>query len=69
MITNLSKIFNNVFKTIRGLPIITIVQITFFQTNKYFVDRIAAIDNCISHGVLWLSQVLAKLIVDASKSR
>jgi len=69
MIINLSKTFNNVFKTLHGLPIMTIVQITFFRTNKYFVDRIAAIDNCISHGVLWPSQVLAELIVDASKSR
>lgn len=38
MTTNLSKVFNNIMKSVRGLPLIATMQMTYFSTNKYFVD-------------------------------
>ena len=39
MTTNMSKVFNNVLKGARSLPIIALVQLTFFRLNSYFVAR------------------------------
>ena len=39
MTTNMSKVFNSVHKGARSLPIITLVQLTFFRLNSYFVTR------------------------------
>jgi len=35
-------------KSVRGLPLMATMQVTFFSTNKYFVDWRAIIDDCIS---------------------
>ena len=37
--TNMSEVFNNVLKGARNLPITTLVQLTFFRLNSYFVAR------------------------------
>ena len=39
MITNMSKVFNNVLKGARSLPVTTLVQLIFFRLNIYFVPR------------------------------
>ena len=39
MTTNMSEVFNSVLKGDRNLPIIALVQLTFFRLNSYFVAR------------------------------
>ena len=39
MTTNMSEVFNSVFKGVRNLLIIALVQLTFFRLNSYFVSR------------------------------
>ena len=39
MTTNMSEVFNSVLKGARNLPIIALVQLTFFRLNSYFVAR------------------------------
>ena len=39
MTTNMSEVFNSVLKGARNLPIIALVQLTFFRFNSYFVAR------------------------------
>ena len=35
----MSKVFNNVLKGAHNLPIIALVQLTFFRLNSFFVAR------------------------------
>ena len=39
MTTNMSKVFNSVFKVARSLPVTALVQLTVFRLNRYFVVR------------------------------
>ena len=39
MTTNISKVFNSVLKGAHSLPVITLVQLTFFCLDSYFVAR------------------------------
>ncbi|RVW38957.1 hypothetical protein CK203_073628 [Vitis vinifera] len=39
MTTNMSKVFNGVLKGARNLPIIALVQLTFYRVNSYFTVR------------------------------
>ena len=39
MTTNMYEVFSNVLKGARSLPITTLVQLTFFRLNSYFVTR------------------------------
>ena len=39
MTTSMSEVFNSVLKGARNLPIIALVQLTFFRLNSYFVAR------------------------------
>ena len=39
MTTNMSEVFNSVLKEARSLPIIALVQLTFFCLNSYLVVR------------------------------
>ena len=39
MITNMSEVFNTVLKGAHSLPIIALVQLTYFWLNGYFVAR------------------------------
>ena len=45
MITNMSEVFNSVFKGARSLLITALVQLTFFRLNGYFVARRKQDDN------------------------
>ena len=38
MITNMSEVFNVVFKGARNLPLIALDQLTFYRVNNYFTD-------------------------------
>ena len=39
MTTNMSEVFNSVLKGARSLPITTLVRLTFFHLNSYFVQE------------------------------
>ena len=39
MTTNMYEVINSVFKGARSLPVTTLVQLTFFRLNSYFVAR------------------------------
>ena len=39
MITNISEVFNSVLEGAHSLPVIALVQLTFFRLNSYFVAR------------------------------
>ena len=39
MTTNMLEVFNSVLKGARSLPLIALVQLTFFHLNSYFVAR------------------------------
>ncbi|RVX13203.1 hypothetical protein CK203_017957 [Vitis vinifera] len=39
MTTNMSEVFNGVFKGARNLPITALVQLTFYRVNSYFIVR------------------------------
>ena len=39
MTTNMSDVFNSVLKGAQSLPVIALVQLTFFRLNSYFVAR------------------------------
>ena len=39
MTTNIYEVFNSVLKGARSLPVIALVQLTFFRLNSYFVAR------------------------------
>ena len=39
MTTNMYKVFNSILKEAQSLPITTLVQLTFFRLNNYFVAR------------------------------
>ena len=39
MTTNMSKVFNSILKGARSLPFTTLVQLTFFPLNSYFLAR------------------------------
>ena len=39
MTTNMSEVFNSVLKGAHSLPFTTLVQLTFFRLNSYFVAR------------------------------
>ena len=39
MTTNISEVFNSVLKEARKLPVTTLVKLTFFRLNRYFVAR------------------------------
>ena len=39
MITNMSEVFNGVFKGARNLPLTALIQLTFYRVNNYFTIR------------------------------
>ncbi len=46
MITNITESFNNVLKGVRGLPLCSIIELTFYRTTDYFRDRGNAAMQC-----------------------
>ena len=50
--TNLSEIYNNVLKSVYELSITAIVHMTFFRTNKFFVERRANVEEFLARDVM-----------------
>ena len=46
MTTNIAESFNNVLKGVRGLPLCSIIELTFYRTADYFRDRGNAAMQC-----------------------
>ena len=46
MTTNIAESFNNVLKGVRGLPLCSIIDLTFYRTTDYFRDRGNAAMQC-----------------------
>ena len=61
MTTNMSEVFNNVLKGARSLPIIALVQLTFFRLNNYFVTRREQGDNILTLDEQYTSYVDAQI--------
>ena len=71
MTTNLSEIYNNVLKSVYELSITAIVHMTFFRTNKFFVERRANVKEFLARDEMWSPTVLTELTatIGASRSR
>ena len=39
MTTNMSEVFNSILKGAQSLPVTTLVQLTIFRLNRYFIAR------------------------------
>ena len=50
MTTNISECFNGVLKSVRGLPIATMVELTWGKLVTYFHDRHKKITSDLSRG-------------------
>ena len=46
MTTNIAESFNNVLKGVRGLPLCSIIELTFYRTANFFRDRGNAAMQC-----------------------
>ena len=46
MTTNIAESFDNVLKGVRGLPLCSIIELTFYRTADYFRDRGNAAEQC-----------------------
>ena len=68
MTTILSEIYNNILKSVRGLPITAIVQMIFFRANKFFVERRANVEEFLERDVIWPPVVLIELTATARTS-
>ena len=53
MTTNISECFNGVLKSVRGLPIATMVELTWGKLVTYFHDRHKKITSDLSRGKVW----------------
>jgi hypothetical protein len=53
MMTNISEVFNFVLKGICSLPVSGIVDYTFHNCNKYFLDRWQKTCNTLAKGERW----------------
>ena len=69
MTTNLSEIYNNILKSVFGLPIMAIMQMTFFRKKKIFVERRANVEEFLERDVMWPPVVLTELTATAGASR
>ena len=68
MTTNASESLNNVFKSIRALPVMGIAMFSFGKLNKYFVDRYGIAKAKYDHGDAWGAPVIAHLALQKSLS-
>ena len=53
MTTNISECFNGVLKGARGLPIVAMVEFTWFKLVAYFQNRHKQITSDLSRGKVW----------------
>ena len=68
MTTNMSKVFNSVLKGARSLPITTLVQLTFFWLNSYFIVRMEQSTNQLASNEEYTSYVDAKIKANVVKA-
>ena len=69
MTTNMSKVFNSVLKGARSLPMATLVQLTFFRVNSYFVIRREQGSNILASDEKYTLYVEAKIKAHVVKAR
>ena len=69
MTTNLLEIYNNILKSVRGLPITAIVQMIFFRANKFFVERRANVEEFLERDMMRPPAVLTELTAIAGNSK
>ncbi|GAV87375.1 LOW QUALITY PROTEIN: hypothetical protein CFOL_v3_30801, partial [Cephalotus follicularis] len=61
MMTNMIEIFNGVLKGARGLPVTTLVQLSFYRSNSNFVIKRQDGQACMASGAGFTSTIDAKL--------
>ena len=61
MTINMSEVFNSVLKIARSLPVTTLVQLTFFRLNSYFVARREQGSNILASDKKYTPYVDAKI--------
>ena len=49
--TNVSEVLNKVFKGVRAMPVLAIVEYTFYKINSYFVHRWKKVKDQIDRGL------------------
>ena len=69
MTTNMSEVFNNVLKGTRNLPITTLVQLTFFRLNSYFVARREQLANRLTSNEQYTPYVDSQIKAHVVKAR
>ena len=69
MTTNMSEVFNSVLKGACSLPITTLVQLTFFQLNGYFVARMEQGANILTSDEQYTPSVDAQIKALVVKAR
>ena len=56
--TNISECFNGVLKDARGLPIVAMVEFTWYKLVAYFHDRHKEITFDLSQGKVWSNHAM-----------
>jgi hypothetical protein len=69
MTTNLSESFNHVLKNARVMPISTLVQLTFYRCNGYWVKQRCEASDVIQSGVIWPPTIQLELIMSRDRLR
>lgn len=69
MTSNGSESLNRVFKAVRMLPVVAIVEGTWYKCVSWFDDRRIASSATVSDGFVWSRSVTEKLIKRGDKSR
>ena len=69
MTTNIAESFNNVLKGVRGLPLCSIIELTFYRTADYFRDRGNAAMQCSTRFSPRVESIIEKRKVKAQFHR
>jgi hypothetical protein len=57
MTTNGHECLNNIFKEARELPVISIVEITFYKSVKYFAERRTNVEQIMHDHLVFIKKV------------
>ena len=68
MTTNMSEVFNSVFKRARSLPLTALVQLIFFRLNSYFVVKREQSVNWLASNEEYTPYVNAKIKANVVKA-
>ena len=68
MTTNMSEVFNSVPKEARSLPVTTLIQLTFFRLNNYFLVRREQCVNRLASNEEYTPYVDAKIKANVVKA-